>query len=133
MKNGVLIVTVLLFAQCSSRNSLNPCNEPVGRWTDQEGTEWVFEPNGKAMLLHKFGSQYDTQFCQYQYDCNTEPVQINLANFSSGPYRSKLLQGIFEWSSDSSFRLQYSTANRPKVFDAEATEKFYRFKVDCDN
>jgi hypothetical protein len=130
MKNGVLIVAVLLFSHCSSRNSLDACQQPLGRWTDREGTEWVFQPNGQAMLLNKFGSQYDTQFCQYQYNCKTEPVEINLSSFDCGPYRSKILQGIFEWSSDSSFRLQYSTASRPKEFEAASAEKFYRFKED---
>jgi hypothetical protein len=128
MKNGVLIFSVLILVRCSNQNSSNACQQPSGRWTDREGTEWVFESGGKALLLHKFGSQYDTQFCQYRYDCTAEPAHIDFSDFSSGPYRSKVLQGIFEWSSDSSFRLQYNTAQRPKVFDAESTEKFFRYQ-----
>ncbi len=105
------------------------CPELAGRWTNQEGQDFVFQADGKAMWLVKFGSSYDTAHFLYQTDCKKSPIQIDMHRFESGPYVGKTVFGIVEWSSDSSFRLRYESGTdgyaRPKTFDNEQTFQFF--------
>ncbi len=116
---------LLTLAACDSRSA---CRELTGHWTTHEGQELVFGPDGSALWLTKFGSQYDTIRMRFSYDCAARPTTLDLMDFESGPHRGKTLYGIFDWSSDSSFRFRYEPAarpeERPKEFDMEQTQKF---------
>ncbi len=123
------LFTVQMFVFCTNKVT---CHELTGRWTTQEGQEFVFQNDGKAMWLTRFGSQFDTVFLAYQLDCKAEPATLDLLHFYSGPYSGKTLFGILEWTSDTSFRLRYEPgmdANvRPREFDNEMTMKFFSAK-----
>lgn len=65
-------------------DSTPPCRELAGQWTNREGQVFLFQPNGKAMWLIKFGSQFDTFPIEYRYDCKQQPVALDLTSFKSG-------------------------------------------------
>ena len=125
----LVLFTVQMFVFCTNKVT---CHELSGRWTTHEGQEFVFQSEGKALWLTRFGSQFDTVPFEYRLDCKAEPATIDLRNFSTGPYLGKTLFGILEWTSDTSFRLQYEPGAdewaRPKEFDSEATVKFFPAK-----
>jgi len=118
-------MTLLLLACNPSPN----CQQLNGRWSNREGQDFVFQPDGKALWLVKFGSNFDTAQFEYQIDCKKSPMAMDLKNFKVGPHVGKTLFGIIEWSSDSSFRLRYEAgiqaAERPKTFDDEQTQQFF--------
>jgi hypothetical protein len=105
------------------------CPQLAGRWTDHEGQDFIFQPDGKALWLVRFGSSFDTTHFSYQTHCDQSPVQLDMHSFQSGPYVGKGIFGIVEWSSDSSFRLRYEPGNdgavRPAAFDNEQTLQFF--------
>lgn len=121
----LFLCSFLLFSACNSRSS---CRELTGHWTTHEGQELVFGPDGSALWLTKFGSQYDTIHMRFQFDCRARPTTLDLSDFQNGPHRGKTLFGIFDWSSDSSFRFRYEVGvrpeDRPQEFDVEQTQKF---------
>jgi hypothetical protein len=118
------LVWALGAAGCDYNNN---CQPPQGAWTNREGTELVFEPGGTALWLTRFGSQTDTQRCQFELDCTNKPAAaFDLDNFSVGPFVGKKLLGILEWSSDSAFRWQYDTGERPQAFTPEHSSTFYK-------
>jgi uncharacterized protein (TIGR03067 family) len=125
----LVLFTVQIFIFCSRKVT---CHELSGRWTTQEGHEFVFLQDGKALWLTRFGSQFDTVPFNYHLDCRPEPATIDLNDFQNGPYSGKTLLGIFEWTSDTSFRLRYESGTaeemRPKEFDNDATMKFFPAK-----
>lgn len=106
------------------------CRELTGQWTNREGQYFLFEPNGQAYWLIKFGSEFDTFPIQYQYDCKQKPAILDLSGFKSGPLKGRTLFGILEWTSDSSFRFDgepgASQEVRPETFDPEQTQRYYR-------
>lgn len=116
-----------LFLFCTTERN---CRELTGRWTNREGQVLSFEPNGKALMLVKFGSQFDTFAIQYQYDCNAKGTTLDLLNFQSGPLAGKSLYGLLEWSSDTVFRfdaeLGASPEARPEKIKTERMERYYR-------
>jgi hypothetical protein len=116
-----------LFLFCKSERN---CRELTGRWTNKEGQEISFGPDGKALWLIKFGSQFDTFAIQYQYDCKATMPKLDLTNFQSGPLKGKTLYGIIEWSNDSVFRFSaepgMSEDARPPKFNPEQTQRFYK-------
>lgn len=126
---ALLLAVLQLYVFCTNKVT---CHELIGRWTTQEGQEFVFQQDGKAMWLTRFGSQYDTVPFEYFLDCKAEPVRINLQKFHAGPYSGKTLFGILEWTSDTSFRLRYepgeSEEARPEEFDNDGTMKFFPAK-----
>ena len=89
-----------------------------------------FEPNGKALWLIKFGSQFDSFPISYRYDCKQKPATLDLMDFQSGPLAGKTLFGIVEWNSDSIFRFDAepgtSSYARPSSFNAEHSERYFR-------
>ncbi|MBC7774189.1 MAG: hypothetical protein H7246_02020 [Phycisphaerae bacterium] len=117
----------ILFLFCKTENS---CRELTGRWTNHEGQVFSFQPDGKALWLIKFGSQYDSFPFTYRYDCATKIPTLDLMNFKSGPLVGKTLFGIVEWSSDSVFRFDAepgtSSDARPASFNAEHAERYFR-------
>lgn len=125
----VVLLTGISLASCTNKVT---CHELSGRWTTQEGHEFVFLQDGKALWLTRFGSQFDTVPFKYRLDCRPEPATINLTDFDNGPYSGKTLLGILEWTSDTSFRLRYESGTaedlRPKEFDNDATMKFFPAK-----
>jgi hypothetical protein len=42
------------------------CGQLTGSWSNGEGQEWVFTPEGKALLITRFGSKSDTDLCNYK-------------------------------------------------------------------
>jgi len=116
-----------LFLSCKAEYA---CHELAGRWTNREGQILSFEPDGKALWLIKFGSQFDTFAINYRYDCKQKTATLDLMNFKSGPLAGKTLFGIVEWSSDSVFRFDAESGNssevRPSTFNAEHTERYFR-------
>ncbi|MEO6038806.1 MAG: hypothetical protein ABIQ93_10355 [Saprospiraceae bacterium] len=118
----------LLILLCTSCISTLPCRELVGHWTTHEGQDLVFLPQGQALWLTKFGSQYDTIRMKFKFDCQRQPATLDLSDFQNGPHIRKTLFGILDWSSDSSFRFRYEvgsqSADRPQEFDVEQTQKF---------
>lgn len=117
----------LLFAFCKTENN---CREITGRWTNREGKVLSFEPDGKALWLVKFGSQFDTFAIRYHYDCGQKMTTLDLSDFQTGPLVGKTLFGIVEWSSDSVFRFDSEPGTsadvRPGVFDNEHVERYFR-------
>ncbi len=113
---------------CSSCGPMSSCRELTGHWTTHEGQDLVFAPDGSALWLTKFGSQYDTVRMRFKFDCAARPVTLDLSDFRNGPHSGKMLFGIFDWSSDSSFRFRYEVGtrpeDRPQAFDVEQTQKF---------
>lgn len=118
-------IALLFFADCQRK----PSCQISGRWTNREGQDFVFEPDGHALWLLKFGSSYDSFRCNYRLNCATDPAALDLNGFSSGPHTGKTLYGIVEWSSDSSFRLRYAMGSgpedRPAAFDNEQTQQYF--------
>lgn len=106
------------------------CYELSGRWTNREGQVLVFQPEGKALWLIKFGSRFDTSTIQYDYNCKQKPATLDLSGFQSGPLTGKTLYGILEWANDTAFRFDAEAGGseevRPKTFNAEQTERYYR-------
>jgi hypothetical protein len=123
-----LLAGVAAFMYCCT--SKPDCYELPGRWTNREGQVLVFQPDGKAMWLIQFGSQFDTFRVQYRYDCKQNPAALDLSGFESGPLSGKTLYGIVEWASDSAFRFDAeagaSPEVRPKSFNVEQTERYFR-------
>lgn len=118
---------VFTFFSCTDTSS---CQDLDGRWTNREGQIFLFQPDGKALWLIQFGSQFDTFSIQYQYDCKQKPATLDLSGFQSGPLTGKTLFGILEWSSDTAFRFDgepgASPEVRPKTFDLEQTQRYFR-------
>ncbi len=106
------------------------CPPLSGTWSDREGQDLVFKEGGKAFWLTHFGSMSDTIALEYALDCSTNPVTLDLMQFSGGPHSGKILFGIVEWLSDSSFRFRYEAGlqsdTRPKTFDDQQTIRFLK-------
>jgi len=116
-----------LFLSCKTEPN---CHEIIGRWTNREGKMLYFKPDGQALWLTKFGSQYDTFFVKYHLDCTLKQPTLDLLDFHAGPLEGKTLFGIIEWSNDSVFRFEAepgtSPEARPIQFNAQQIERFYR-------
>ncbi len=125
----VLLAVLQMFVTCTNKVT---CHELSGRWTTREGQDFVFQHNGKALWLTQFGSQFDTVPFEYQLDCNVAPASFDLYQLNNGPYAGKKLFGILEWTSDTSFRLQYEPGmdvnSRPETFSNETALKFFPVK-----
>lgn len=108
------------------------CYDLDGRWTNREGQTFLFQPDGKALWLIQFGSQFDTFAIQYQYNCKQNPATLDLSDFQSGPLTGKTLFGILEWSGDTTFRFDAESGTspevRPQTFNLEQTQRYYREK-----
>ncbi|HLP93286.1 MAG TPA: hypothetical protein VK168_04580 [Saprospiraceae bacterium] len=119
-----------LAALLFSCNTSDNCRDLTGRWSNREGQILVFEPEGKATWLVKFGSQYDTFAIRYQYDCTQKTTTLDLTEFKSGPMAGKTLYGIVEWSSDTVFRFDAEAGTspeaRPLQFNAEHFERYFK-------
>ncbi len=106
------------------------CRDLTGQWTNREGQFFHFQPNGKALWLIKFGSQFDTFPIRYHYDCKQKPAILDLSGFQSGPLTGKTLFGILEWTSDSSFRFDSESGTspdvRPQTFNVEQTQRYFK-------
>ncbi len=117
----------LLLIFCKTENN---CRELTGRWTNREGQVFFFEPNGKALWLVKFGSQFDSFPVSCVYDCKQKTATLDLTDLKSGPLAGKTLFGIIEWSSDSVFRLDAepgtSSDARPAAVNPEHAGRFFR-------
>lgn len=118
-----------LLALFSSAGCESACLEPGGKWSTREGQSIVFQKNGKALWLTRFGSQVDTVPMAFRYDCAKQPVELDLFQFHAGPLVGKTLFGILEWTSDSTFRFNAEAgtdpALRPKTFESDQTLKFF--------
>lgn len=125
---GSLVFTALTFMMACQNKPV--CREINGAWSDREGHDFVFQENGKALWLNKFGQIIDTVSFVFTLNCKTKPATIDFKDFNAGPFAGKSLFGIIEWSADSLFRLCYEIGQapdcRPKQFDPEQTMKFYR-------
>lgn len=88
----LVLFTVQMFVFCTNKVT---CHELSGRWTTHEGQEFVFQSEGKALWLTRFGSQFDTVPFEYRLDCKAEPATIDLRNFSTGPYLAKHCSGFW--------------------------------------
>lgn len=123
--HAALLFVPILFTCCTNKVT---CHEISGRWTNHEGQEFLFQEGGKAMWLTRFGSQYDTVLFEYYLNCNADPAAIDLKHFYTGPFSGKTLFGILEWTSDTSFRMQYepglSAEVRPEKFNGEEVMRF---------
>ena len=124
---GLVIMALSLIYACQGPPK---CQDLSGAWTDREGHNIVFQENGKALWLNKFGQMVDTISFAFTLNCNSTPASIDLKDFSDGPFAGKTLFGIIEWSADSIFRLCYEVGQqpeiRPKQFDPEQTMRFFR-------
>ncbi len=106
------------------------CRDIYGNWNDREGHAFVFNNDGTALWLNKFGQMVDTIGFVFSINCKTNPASIDLKDFSNGPFAGKTLFGIIEWSADSVFRICYEVGHqedvRPQQFDSDQTMKFFR-------
>ncbi len=123
----IAVLAMLLFAWGNCTGKVT-CHELSGRWTTHEGQDILFLQGGKALWLTRFGSQYDTVPFEYELNCKTSPASIDLGHFYNGPYTGKTLFGILEWTTDTSFRMQYEPGTdagvRPEKFSMESAVKF---------
>jgi hypothetical protein len=123
---GTLFLYLFLFAACNK----NTCHDIVGHWNNKEGQSIVFEAGGTALWLIRFGSQIDTIAISYFYNCEKNPIELNLSNFKSGPFTGKTLFGILDWKEKNAFRFESEAGNnsdiRPKSFKSEQTQIFTR-------
>ena len=117
---SIVCGAIILLNACDVKQE---CKVPIGHWTDNEGKEMVFQSDGKALWLTRFGSQYDTQTCSYKVDCTAIPTTLEMQDFSSGPYTGRTVYGIYEWSNDTTMRFQFEEGERPKVFDSQQLVK----------
>ena len=101
---GLVILALGLMHACQGPST---CKELIGSWSDREGHNFVFQNDGKALCLNKFGQMVDTISFVFTLNCSTTPASIDLKDFSDGPFAGKTLFGIIEWSADSIFRLCY--------------------------
>lgn len=119
--------SIFLLEQCKPEAE---CAAPEGHWTNHEGQEMIFLGGNKALWLTQFGSQNDTDYFDYRLDCSAETPALDFNGFQTGPFTGKTLFGIFEWTSDTSFRLRYEPGTQPEVrptaFDNEQTVRFFR-------
>ncbi len=108
------------------------CRELSGHWSTREGQSFYFQKNGAALWLVRFGSQVDTINMTYRYNCQTNPAELDLQGFDSGPLVGKTLFGILEWNNDSSFRFDAEAGTSPKIrprtFISDQTRKFFQEK-----
>ncbi|MBX2893717.1 MAG: hypothetical protein KF734_22570 [Saprospiraceae bacterium] len=106
------------------------CRDLTGRWATREGRVLLFQPDGRALWLFKFGSEFDTFPARYQYDCRQKPATLDLSGFQTGPLTGKTLYGIIEWASDTAFRFDAESGTspevRPKTFSVEQTQQYFR-------
>lgn len=113
----------LLQTACTDRSD---CPELLGYWTKGDGQAFVFQSDGRALWLTRFGSQTDTMTSDFQLDCSQEPAAIDFTNFSDGPYQNRELRGIIQWKNPELFQLRCEAgASRPTKFD-ENTMVFER-------
>lgn len=126
---GVFTGASVFFTGCRFGSE---CPDLTGHWTNREGQFFQFQPDGKALWLIKFGSQFDTFPIRYSYDCKQKPAILDLTGFQSGPLNGKTLFGILEWTSDSSFRFDAESGTtpdvRPQTFNVEQTQAYFREK-----
>lgn len=136
-QNGAHVWAARLFPALLVLLFLHSCTDPAcqdisGRWSNREGQTFVFQPDGKALWLVRFGSQVDSVQMEYRYNCKTQPAELDFTGFSSGPLTGKTLFGILEWNSDSSFRFDAEAGGSPEVrpatFDSDQTQKFFQEK-----
>lgn len=109
----------------------NRCGDLSGHWSTREGQDFVFQPDGKALWLTRFGSRFDTNLIQYRTVCvSGSLIHVDLYDFRSGPFLGKTLYGLLEWTSDSSFRLRYEPGIQPEVrptsFDQAQSVQYWR-------
>ena len=127
-KPALLAGVAALFLYCTP--GANKCPEIKGRWSNREGQIFQFDPDGKALWLVKFGSQFDSFPITYHYDCSKKTNTLDLSDFKSGPMAGKTLYGIIEWTGDSIFRMSSEAGSaedaRPEKFDPEHVDRFYR-------
>lgn len=116
-------IAAILLIQCGTAED---CRAPVGKWSDQQGRSWIFEPDGKALWITRFGSQSDTQSCSYKLDCERSPALLVMENFDAGPFTGRSVLAIFEWSNDSTLRFQYGDGSAIDAFDVELAAKLIR-------
>ena len=123
------LVIGALFFLFSCQNG-SPCRQITGTWSDRDGHNFVFQSNGKALWLNKFGQLIDTVTCVFVLNCQAKPATLDFKDFDNGPFVGKTMYGILEWSGDSLFRYCYGLGTspdyRPKQFDPALTMKFYR-------
>lgn len=119
---------IAAFFACSS----TPCSPPDGIWEAEEGHLWVIQPDGKMLWITRFGSQLDTVHLSYHYRCSQMPATLDLHDFDGGPWQGKVLYGLFERTSDTSFRFCAAAgadpSARPAYFDQTETVRFFRKK-----
>lgn len=117
----------IFFCRCTTPPD---CFELSGHWTNREGQVLVFQPDGAALWLIRFGSRYDTFPIRYRYDCSQKPVKLDLSDFRSGPLTGKTLFGILEWAGDSVFRFEAEPGSNPEVrpekFNVEQSERYFK-------
>lgn len=122
-----VLLPALWLVGCDPASSCRPLE---GTWTDQEGQELVFNTDGNAIWLTRFGSLRDTVTFSYALNCSAQPYTLDLSNFKGGPHDGKNLYGIIEWLSDSSFRFRFEaglgTGVRPEEFDEQQSVKFIK-------
>lgn len=108
------------------------CPSLTGGWTNHEGQDIQFKTDGSGLWLVRFGSSIDTTTFRYAVHCTRTPIQLDITDFSSGPFRGKSVYGIIEWSSDTSFRFRFEAGVvpdvRPSAFDSDQTQKFFSLR-----
>jgi hypothetical protein len=118
---------LFVFSQCRPDAV---CGSLEGAWSERDGQIFVFQNDGSGLWLTRFGSRADTVRFRYRLDCKQKPVALDFTDFESGPHTGKMLLGIVEWLSDSSFRMRHEQGiqsdARPKDFDDEQTLKLFR-------
>jgi hypothetical protein len=127
IQHSLAVFCLIVFGHCTPETVCGPLE---GVWSERDGQSFVFLNDGTALWLTRFGSQADTLRFRYRLDCKQKPAVLDFTDFEDGPHSGKMLLGIVEWLSDSSFRMRYEqgiqSEARPKDFDDEQTLRLYK-------
>jgi hypothetical protein len=121
-----LAIGIPSFVSCSQ--STAACPNLQGRWANRDGKMFAFQPDGTALWLTKFGSQYDTVELRYQYQCDRKKATLDLKGFTSGPLAGRSLLALIEWNGDTAFLFDAAPEVRPELLKLEQAERYTQVK-----
>ena len=127
MKNRLIIILLTVVFGCSS-----PVDQLKGSWDDKKGQLLNFYDQGRAeWIYYTYGEKETADTFKLKYEVNFEkkPFHLKLSGFDRGPLKGKSLFGIIEIN-QKTLKIDSqggSSENvRPKSFDSENTELYYK-------
>lgn len=121
-------------ATLAALGALLACGSPTrsleGTWTGRDdagnGMTFVFRDDGRGDWIVQIpdGMPPETLSMRWSTDPRSEPARIDLWDFEEGPLRGMKMAGIYEWTGDHAFRVDFEPVRpgeeadsvRPKAF-----------------